>query len=87
LTNRWKGSNTNATISTDGLHVKNGTENGLNIFADKGFAISGENYRMDQFAGKIIYYYEVTKKTTQANDEYEIFTRNLDLKLLKETRE
>jgi hypothetical protein len=71
LTNSWKGSTTNATISTDGLHVKNATDKELNIFADNGFAISGENYRMDQFAGKIIYYYEVTKKTS-AHNAYEI---------------
>jgi hypothetical protein len=72
-TNRWNGSNTNTTFSTDGLHVKNVTNGSLNIYADKGFAISGENYRMDGFAGKIIYYYEVTKKTASQDSWYAIF--------------
>jgi hypothetical protein len=35
----------------------------INIFAEKGFAISGEHYRTDQFPGSIIYYFEVTQKS------------------------
>jgi hypothetical protein len=63
--NVWDGSNTKATISNDGLNARNEYDtigNRRIVFAEKAFAISGENCRIGQFPGNIIYYFEVTQK-------------------------
>jgi hypothetical protein len=49
---------TEAIISTDGLYVSS-IFSRTNIYAEKGFAITGKHARADSFPGTIIYYYEV----------------------------
>ena len=61
--NRWssQSANINVGISCDGLKASNTNEHEwLTFYAEKGFAISGENRRMDDFPGTILYYFEVT---------------------------
>jgi hypothetical protein len=58
--NRWNGTNTRATVATDGLTVSNTNANEYpNVFAEQPFTISGPQCRMDDFPGTILYYYEV----------------------------
>jgi hypothetical protein len=60
LQNVWKATNPGAVISPDGLKINSTGFFGCHIFAEKGFAISGDNCRMDKFTGTVLYYYEVT---------------------------
>jgi hypothetical protein len=70
--NQWNRGKTKATISPDGMNAsyQRGWLMGWifptkwqwqYIFAAKGFPISGEHFPMEQFAGTIAYYFEVTK--------------------------
>jgi hypothetical protein len=45
--------------TTKGAIVKRVSLRGKNIFAKKGFTISGKRSQADNFPGTIIYYYEV----------------------------
>jgi hypothetical protein len=56
--NRWKGTNTTATIEADGLSVSN-KFGAPSVFAEQSFPISVPHCRMDEFSGTILYYYEV----------------------------
>jgi hypothetical protein len=65
--NGWEVSNTDAIISFNGLYASDNT--GFiwhNVFAKKGFPISGELSRTDNFPGTILYYFEVTQMSTSA---------------------
>jgi hypothetical protein len=57
------GTKNEATISEDGLKANSTAEQNRRqfVFAEKGFAISGEDCRKDKFPGTIIYYFELTK--------------------------
>jgi hypothetical protein len=57
--NRWSKSNSNVTISQNGLNVSNNTNEWQDVFAVQTFLISGPQCRMDEFPGTILYYYEV----------------------------
>jgi hypothetical protein len=63
--NRWdesKCSTNNATISTDGLQAtKNSRKEWTCICAEHGFHLPGLNYRMDNFPGTIVHYFEITQ--------------------------
>jgi hypothetical protein len=60
----WDGSKTEASISISKCELKlKSTNTGYGwVFATKGYAISGENCRKEnfQFPGTIIFYYEIT---------------------------
>jgi hypothetical protein len=59
----WDPSKTDASISKCGLKATSSTHfKGVFAIATKGFAISGEQCRKEnfQFPGTILYYYEVT---------------------------
>jgi hypothetical protein len=60
--NGWNGLNTNARISKYGLKATSNVGYGKHVFATKGYPISGEQCREEnfQFPGTIIFYYEVT---------------------------
>jgi hypothetical protein len=47
------------TVSSDGIRVCNRTDAWKNLCSMKGFPISGEHFRENQFPGTICYYYEV----------------------------
>jgi hypothetical protein len=56
---------TKAKITKKGLRAENpDADEWQHVFADKGFAISGEDCRKDKFPGTILYYFEVTKKSS-----------------------
>jgi hypothetical protein len=56
---RWKRT-TEANIALDGLHASaNYALRRMNIYAEKGFAITRKHSRADSFPGTIIYYYEI----------------------------
>jgi hypothetical protein len=61
--NAWR-SNAEMTISNGGLNAINHTNGRLNIYAEKGFPLSGTEYRKDDFPGTIFYYYEVKTLTS-----------------------
>jgi hypothetical protein len=61
--NGWEVSNTGAIISSNGLLDSRNTGAYPNIFAKKGFPISDELSRTDNFPGTIVYYFEVTNLT------------------------
>jgi hypothetical protein len=61
MENRWVKSNSSVSIYKLGLYASDCTNGWPNIFAEKGFPISGE-YK-DNYAGTILYYYEVTQKS------------------------
>jgi hypothetical protein len=68
--NRWKGSNTAAIISPDGLKaMTKKKKNMVNIFAVEPFPIStvaGEpGTRKDNFLGTILFYFEVTQTASK----------------------
>jgi hypothetical protein len=60
--NGWEVSNTDAIISSNsnGLLASDNTGAWLNVFAKKGFPITGQLSRTDNFPGTILYYFEVT---------------------------
>jgi hypothetical protein len=62
--NVWSGTNTKVTISADGLNAINVNDERMDVFAVKGFAISGENCPRENFPGTIIYYFEVTQRSS-----------------------
>jgi hypothetical protein len=62
--NGWEFSNTRAMISFNELCVSDNRGTWLNVFAQKGFPISGELTRTDNFPGTILYYFEVTQIAT-----------------------
>jgi hypothetical protein len=65
--NWWDERKTDAKIS-DGLKASNSKLNKRqNVFARKGFTISGENLRKD---GAILYYFEITKRTSSKRLAY-----------------
>jgi hypothetical protein len=60
----WHGTKMDVTISEDGVNATtNATyrKNEVNVYAEKGFAISGKNG--GKGPGIIIYYFEVTQKS------------------------
>jgi hypothetical protein len=56
--NGWNGANTRATVSADGLNVRNNIVRLPKVFAEQAFPISGQ-CRVDGFPGTILYYYEI----------------------------
>jgi hypothetical protein len=52
-----------ALLSSNGLQASNNSEKWVNVFAAKGFPISGEGCRPRHFFGTIIYYFEVSQKS------------------------
>jgi hypothetical protein len=57
--NIWKEPNPNAKISRDGLKLEN--KQLQHVYAEKGFDISGDSRKEDNFTGTIIYYFEVQR--------------------------
>jgi hypothetical protein len=58
--NGWNRTTTEAIVLTNGLRARNSNARiRINIYAEKGFAISGKHSRWDNFPGTIFYYYEV----------------------------
>jgi hypothetical protein len=59
--NGWSRSNPEITISNCGLNASRNPNGFLfqNVYAEKGFPISGQNSREDNFPGTILYYYEI----------------------------
>jgi hypothetical protein len=62
--NDWEVSNTDAIIYSNGLLAHDNTGFWNNVCAKKGFHITGELYRTDNFPGKILYYFEVTEMSS-----------------------
>jgi hypothetical protein len=58
--NGWEVSYTRAIISSNGLLASDSTGAWQNVFAKKGFPITGELSRIDKFPGTILYYFEIT---------------------------
>jgi hypothetical protein len=60
--NIWNSTKTKAKISANGLQASDNTNEWVNVYAVKGFDISGQHSRKDNnFHGTIVYYYEVTQ--------------------------
>jgi hypothetical protein len=59
---RWVETKNKAKISEDGLKATSTADRYSRqyVLSEKGFAISGEDCRKDNFPGTIIYYFEVT---------------------------
>jgi hypothetical protein len=62
--NCWEVANTDAIISSNGLCASDNTGDWQNVYAKKGFPITGELSRTDSFPGTILYYFEVTNMST-----------------------
>jgi hypothetical protein len=58
--NGWEVFNTGAIISSNGLLANNNIGTWRNVIAKKGFPITEELSRKDNFPGTILYYFEVT---------------------------
>jgi hypothetical protein len=77
--NGWKVPNTDAIISSNGLLACYNTGEWHNVFSKKGFPISGELCRKDNFPGTILYYFEVTQissyRWVKLSKEQQIYLR------------
>jgi integrase len=60
--NRWNATKTNAKIAPDGLNLS--PHGWRHVFAVEGIAIPGEHLPPDQTHAKLLYYYEITQKSS-----------------------
>jgi hypothetical protein len=60
--NNWDAKKTKATVSANGLEAGNNKAEWVNVYAMKGFNISRQFSRMNNFPNTTLYYYEVTQK-------------------------